>query len=267
MRKKQYIYNNPFDCDKFVSEIQNSEISVAYSYVNTFPDQSENVIIEVVFEENIPEIEELSAEDITILDGLIESHDGSLPSYRLTNAYDDPRNINYQLITIAKPIYSSSGVITSIEYYMNYDSYTKVFSNLAVKEVFTYNREYIFGMVEYSITDKYWYRENNEIGCERLGLITVYEFNDARKEENRRRSKLISDAEKYISGALIVANGLETGYAQSLEFLADTKTAKDLYVDGNGVALETAINNTERVYITQEMKDTLIAIITYSIEE
>lgn len=88
----------------------------------------------------------------------------------LTGEHTDPKNLDFTFYTQEKVVMNPDDTAAAKEYYMNYDSATAEFSDLAVRCTYTYES----GSAETRTEVIEWFFEDGTVGTTRQ-LVQVYE--------------------------------------------------------------------------------------------
>lgn len=93
--------------------------------------------------------------------------------FMLTGSNTDPKDLDFTFYTQEKITFNQDGTPAVKRYFMNYDQATGVFSNLAVRCVYTYTYNGQ-GVLTKRVEDIDWYFEDDTIGTSRK-VRQVYE--------------------------------------------------------------------------------------------
>jgi len=182
--------NNCVDSDKLTIAISESDISVNLSYIN-----SDIETFFIYFEYD------LNDSDINILDNIVYNHDGNTYKFKLEalpyiNSFNP--NQDYDILGLHnKPYVNDSGLLTSSEYYKNYNPAENVFSDLVIKENISYEFNNETGLPKKKTIEINFYLENEEIGYTKT-VITYFQ-----KEEIEKENNLLSDGFKIILKGIV----------------------------------------------------------------
>lgn len=174
-----------------------------------------------------------------------------IPVFRISNSFESPENLDYDILGLHKKRSIIGGELRTIEYYKNYDGTT--YSDLSVLETRTYTRNEI-GLVTTRNLEIKWYLSDDSIGYSK-SYIKYYSPIEAIDEGISMRSNVIGAAKIYS------LNSLGTTY--SFDLLNSVKTQVDLFVQGYKQPLIDGINNSTKAYLTQEIKDGIVTILTF----
>lgn len=174
--------------------------------------------------------------------------------FKINNSYDSPENIDYDIYGLHKErIISHDGFLTDVKYWKNYDGQT--YSDLYVHEKRVYNIDSQTGL---SITRQMsisWYLEDDTVGYTREYPLKYYNQQEAIEEGIIRRNNIISKAKVYCINQL--------GLQYSFDLLNSLKSQIDLFNQGYTQPLRDAVQSSTKPYLTQQMKDDIVAILTY----
>lgn len=209
----------------------------------------------------------LTEEEILSLNTLIEtvktqfSANGLYirPKYKIESLYNTSRSFDpdksYDVLGMhKKPTINEDGLLSTMEYYKEYDSETSTFSDLIVKEenVYTLNELGLVSQREKTIS---FYLEDNTIGYSK-NILKYYDtttnFKAVREEADTRRKNLVYKAELYILSALT--------YSDALTLLASVVEQRTKYIVGIKTDLLTALQN-DSLYLSEENKQIIISIL------
>lgn len=234
---KTYNIVKEFNCTLLDTEISTSNTVADYSGFTTGDD-----FIEVYGTSLIDEVG---------LDAIINNHVATpSPVYKLTESLDDPRNLDYDIYGLHKKKTIVAGELVLVEYYKNYNGTD--YSDLVVSETRNYVRN-AYGLVTYRTQVSYWYLTNDTIGCTKT-TTKYYNVQESMEEAETRRRNLLSDAKLYTAS--------QVGLTNALDLMTSVNAEISLYIQGEQTALITAINNSTKEYLTQEIKDTLVYLLT-----
>jgi hypothetical protein len=177
------------------------------------------------------------------------------PKFKINGSYESPENINFDILGLHKElIIASSGFLTDIKYWKNYDGIT--YSDLYVHE----KREFVVDdNTGLAITRKMtisWYLTDNTIGYTRVYPLKYYDKVQSIQEGIVRRNNVIDKAKVYCIDTL--------GLAYGFDLQDSLKNEIYIFSQGNTQPLRTAVQNSTKPYLTQEIKDAIIAILTYN---
>lgn len=212
--------------------------------------------------DNFLEIYGSAIVDELSLDSIVNNHIPiSTPVYKLTGILNDPRNLDYDIYGLHKKKTIVRGELVLIEYYKNYNGI--IYSDLVVKEERTYTRNE-YGLVLYRDQISSWYLTDGTIGCvkpylkdendEIIPLRKYYNPQEQMEEAEQRRSNLLADAKLYTAS--------QVGLPNALDLMKSVSSEISLYIQGEQDSLLNAISVSDKPYLTQEIKDTLILILT-----
>lgn len=173
-----------------------------------------------------------------------------LPNYRLTGEIDDPTNLDYDIFGLHKKRTLVKGELLTVEYYKNYDGVT--YSELVVKE----DREYIRninGIATQRNMNISWYLEDGSIGTTK-STIKYYSPQEGIDEGITRRRNVIADAKLYVLSQVGLVNGKD--------FMTSLASEIMLYENGETQALRDSVQASSKQYLTQQIKDTVVFILT-----
>jgi len=167
------------------------------------------------------------------------------------------QNIDYRILGYhKKEIFDTKGDLATVEFYKNYDPGTDTFSNLRVKETRTYTRDAVTGLLTQRDMTIEWYGGGEIL----MTTKTTTKFYNAQKgyvANKQARQNLIDKAAMYLVS--------QVGVPNSKAFWKTVRNEADDYVNASEVtALINAINASTEPYITQPIKDTLVAMLNVS---
>ena len=177
------------------------------------------------------------------------------PKFKINGSYESPENINFDILGLHKElIIASSGFLTDIKYWNNYDGVT--YSDLYVHE----QREFVVDDASgLAITRKMtisWYLTDNTIGYSRVYTLKWYNKVQSIQEGIIRRNNVIDKAKVYCIDTL--------GLDYSFDLLNSLKVYIDLFSNGYTQPLRDAVQASAKPYLTQAIKDAIISILTYN---
>ena len=177
------------------------------------------------------------------------------PRFKINGSYESPENINFDILGLHKElIIASSGFLTDIKYWNNYDGVT--YSDLYVHE----KREFVVDEnTGLAITRKMtisWYLTNDTIGYTRVYPLKYYDKVQSIQEGIVRRNNVIDKAKVYCIDTL--------GLAYGFDLQDSLKNEIYIFSQGNTQPLRTAVQNSTKPYLTQAIKDAIISILTYN---
>lgn len=195
-----------------------------------------------------------------------------LTPYKLTGKLSTPdelEGLDYDIKSVYQGFQKEHilviGELRVTNYCRQYNPYTREYSDIAVKETRDYVRS-TTGVPIYRIMGVQWFREDGSVGYEVQNKIKFYNPIEQLKEVVTRRSNLIDQAKAAVFFTLFELNNSDevVSEAQSTEFLSYIGTDLiNLYIQGKGEQLLTAIDNCTLSYITQAIKDLLHTILIY----
>jgi len=174
--------------------------------------------------------------------------------FKINNSYNSPENIDFTIFGLHKEeIISHDGFLNDIRYWKDYNG--TIYSNLWVHEHRKYNVDSDTGLAVTREMTIEWYLEDDTIGYTRIYPLKYYNQVEAIAEGIRRRSNIIDKAKVYCIN--------ELGLNYSFDLLNSVKIQLDLFVQGYTQPLRDAIASSTKPYLTQKMKDDIVAILTY----
>jgi len=173
-----------------------------------------------------------------------------LPNYKLTGNIEDPIYIDFTIYGLHVKKYYSYGELILTEYYKTLVGNT--YSDLVLKEEDTYTRNEI-NLAISKVKVITWYKEDDSVGCTNT-IHRVYDTQESITESEIRRSNLVSDAQIYTLS--------QVGIVNCQDLLNSLNNEINLYVKGSTQPLFDSIQASTKEYLTQEMKDNLITILT-----
>lgn len=176
------------------------------------------------------------------------------PKFKINNSYESPENIDFSIFGLHKEeIISSGGFLTDIKYWKSYDGTT--YSDLWVHE----HRDYAVDGDGLAITRTMtisWYLTDNTIGYTRVYPLKYYNKTQSIEEGIIRRNNVLAKAKVYCIDTL--------GLNYSFDFLNYLKQYIDLFTQGYTQPLRDAVASSTKPYLTQEIKDNIVQILTYN---
>ena len=174
--------------------------------------------------------------------------------FKINNSFDSPENIDFTIYGLHKEeIISHDGFLTDIRYWKNYDGIT--YTDLWVHEHRNYIVDDNSGLTVTREMTIEWYLTDDTIGYSRTYPLKYYNQVEAIAEGIRRRSNITDKAKVYCINAL--------GLQYSFDLLNSVKIQLDLFVQGYTPPLRDSIAASTKPYLTQQMKDDIVAILTY----
>jgi hypothetical protein len=176
------------------------------------------------------------------------------PKFKINNSHDSPENIDFSIYGLHKEeVISSSGFLTDIRYWKEYDGVT--YSDLWVHE----HRDFSVDVNGLAITRTMvieWYLTDDTIGYTRTYPLKYYNKQQSIEEGISRRNNVLSKAKVYCIDTL--------GLNYSFDLLYSLKANIDLFSQGLTSPLRAAVEASTKPYLTQEIKDAIVAILTYN---
>lgn len=175
--------------------------------------------------------------------------------FKINNSFESPEDINFGILGLHKElIIAPSGFLTDIKYWKNYDGIT--YSDLYVHEKREFTVDNNTGL---AITRKMtisWYLKDDSIGYTREYPLKYYDKVQSIQEGIVRRNNVIDKAKVYCIDIL--------GLAYGFDLQDSIKNEIYVFSQGNTQPLRTAIQDSTKPYLTQTIKDNIIAILTYN---
>ena len=209
----------------------------------------------------------LSIQQEQELQNLIDIHDSFIAVFKITNensTIEQIENLDYDIMGFHKKRYIVKGLLKIVEYYKNYNPLTQEYSDLVVRESRTYLNDVNTGLSYCRLLNVDWYLTDGAVGHSIINRSKFYSFIESRSNLQARRTNIINEAEEFLLFSLMREYG-EQGFIYAQTFLTQAKLAKDLYVDGVWLPLESSIINATETWMTQVRKDTLLNIIRYTV--
>lgn len=176
------------------------------------------------------------------------------PKFKINGSYESPENIDFNIYGLHKElIIASSGFLTDIKYWKNYDGVT--YSDLYVHE----QREFVVDGDGLAITRKitiHWYFTDDTVGYSRVYPLKYYNKVQSIEEGISRRNNVLAKAKVYCIDTL--------GLDYSFDLLNSLKVYIDLFSNGYTQPLRDNVQASTKPYLTQVMKDAIVAILTYN---
>jgi hypothetical protein len=143
----------------------------------------------------------------------------------------------------------SKGFVSQRNYYKSYDEGTDTYSNLKVREDITNTYDPVTGLITKENKISRWYKNGQEmtskVKVSNLDSIQGYQ------RAQKGRAKLAAVAGMQLMGAV--------GQPDAQAFLSTVIQEREEYIAGNRAPLVAAINASTESYMTQTVKDTLVA--------
>lgn len=171
--------------------------------------------------------------------------------FKINKSWDSPELLDYDILGYHKKRTIIKGELTCVEYYKHYNGVD--YSDLVVKEERAYTRNDI-GLVQYRILTITWYLEDNTIGYIKSHK-KFYSSSESIDEGLTRRGNIINDAKVYILSL--------TGQSYGFDFMTSLKSQIELYTQGYKQPLYDAILSSTKPYLTEQIKNNLIDILTF----
>ena len=177
------------------------------------------------------------------------------PKFKLNGTHNSPKNTNFDILGFHKKrTFNEKGELTTVEYYRTYDGIT--YSDLILKEERAYTRNEVTNLVAYRDLTITFYLTDDSIGYVKHSK-KYYTLIEAYSEGKIRRQNLVNFASiDYPTGLFF-----KVGKDNALDFLNDVNTQIGVYIGGNVTTLLDAIQDSTKPYMTQQIKDDLIAIL------
>lgn len=176
------------------------------------------------------------------------------PKFKINGSYESPENIDFNILGLHKElIIASSGFLTDIKYWKNYDGTT--YSDLYVHE----QREFVVDGDGLAITRKMtinWYFTDNTVGYSRVYPLKYYNKVQSIEEGITRRNNVLAKAKVYCIDNL--------GLPYSFDLLDSLNIYIDLFSQGNTQPLRDAVQASTKPYLSQAQKDAIVTILTYN---
>ena len=173
-------------------------------------------------------------------------------NFNMTGELNDPSEFDYDIRGFHKKRTIVKGELVKIEYYRNYDGTN--YSDLIVEETRQYTRDTNL-LVQYRTQVSKWFLEDGiTMGLEKT-FIKYYSMNEAIAEGLTRRGNMLSDAKLYILYSVGLANGQDLMITYATEMTA--------FINGFAQVLKDAIMNSTKIYLTQNIKNATVSILSY----
>lgn len=170
--------------------------------------------------------------------------------FKLTGSYESPDYIDYDIFGLHKKRTLIKGELVLVEYYREFDGTT--YSDLVLKEERAYTRDSI-NLVQYRVQTTTWYLQDESVG-EVKEMTKYYSITESVAESETRRGNLVAEAKLYALSQIGINNSWEVMTALNGEI--------SLYIQGVTQPLKDGIANSTALYMTQEIKDTIVYILT-----
>jgi hypothetical protein len=175
------------------------------------------------------------------------------PRFKINSSYTSPEDIDYDILGLHKERIIEQGWLTSVKYWKNYDGIT--YSDLYVHEHRKYNVDGNTGLTITRELKVEWYLTDDTIGYTRTYPLKYYNQTEAIDEGITRRNNVVAGAKVYCINTL--------GLNYSFDLLNSVKTQLDLFIQGYTQPLRDAIATSTKPYLTQQIKDNIVALLTY----
>ncbi len=167
------------------------------------------------------------------------------PNFRLTGKIDSPINLDYDIFGFQKFRGFVKGELIEVKLINSEE-------DEVVKETRVFTRDENHFVISRQTTIE-WFLTDGSVG-ESKTWIKTYSAEEAIVEGEIRRKNVI-DAAKYQMFASV-------GKLYSFDFLLGVKTQMNYYIDGYTTPLISAINTSTKPYMTIEVKQAIIEILT-----
>jgi len=222
------------------NEYTDDETSDGWSYT------SESGLV-LGFKQTLTQEQETTLNDL--MNGLtIDPNYSDNYKFKLTNSFDDPSTIDYDIYGLHKNLTILFGELRVTDYYRNYDPQTYTYSDLVVKELRDYTRD-VNGLVQYRLQTSTWYLNNGTTG-KTTTSTKYYSLPQAIQEGLDRRGNAIAQTKAYVLSQI--------GQLYSFDLLTGVKNDIQLYVDGYTDPLRLSITNSTKPYLNTTIKDGII---------
>jgi len=172
-----------------------------------------------------------------------------------TGNTDNPDKLNYNLLGLHKSeIFDANGDLIKVQYFVDYDANTKVFTNLAVEERRTYTRDVNSGVLTQRITDIDWYDSAGVVAASKTQLNKYYSAVKGFESNKKARQNLLNNASMYLLSQVGLLNAKLFWKTLGNDDVKDYKNIGDL-------AIVSSINNSTEVYMNAQIKATLDVIL------
>jgi len=173
-------------------------------------------------------------------------------NYKLTNSQESPIHIDYDVYGLHKEKIIVRGNLILVNYYKNYDTISKEYSDLVVRE----HREYLRdenGLVTKRNQTTEWIMMDESVGLINA-TVKYYNQTEAIQEGIDRRTNIIDEAKVYC------INNIGLNY--SFDLLNTVSVYVSLFKDGYTSPLRSAISASTKPYLTTELKNEIVNILT-----
>lgn len=176
----------------------------------------------------------------------------------INNSYESPLNINYDILGLHRKEYittsgKQNGELNKCEYYLGYDGFT--YSGLALTEYRTYTRDTNNLLCLYRTQITEWYLLDGSVG-ETKTTIKYYNPSDQIDEGIQRRNNILNNAKLYLLSQIGLVNGLS--------YIVELVGPIYMYEQGVTAPLIAAVSNSTDPFMTSQIKNTIIYILSYS---
>jgi len=173
-------------------------------------------------------------------------------NFKLTNSQENPIHLDYDVYGLQKEKIISKGNLILINYYKNFDTISKQYSDLVIRE----HREYLRdenGLVTTRKQVTEWIMTDDSVGLTNT-TIKYYNQTEAIQEGIERRNNIIDEAKVYCINNI--------GLQYSFDLLNSVAAYVNLFKDGYTPPLRSAISASTKPYLTTELKNEIVNILT-----
>lgn len=172
-------------------------------------------------------------------------------NFKISGKNNNPTRINFNTLGYHKQRTIIKGVLISTKYWRNYEDDT--YSDLILEERREFERDEI-EIIIYRLLYIDYYFEDGTLGLTHDVGYKYYLGEESIKEGTTRRTNVINEAKYYLVQ--------QVGQSYAFDFLLGVKVLMGYYYDGYTQPLRDAIDISTKTYMTTEIKETLIEILT-----
>lgn len=189
-----------------------------------------------------------------------------LPKLKLDPTITDYKmleTIDFSIMGFHKDYTYVKGQLKAIGYFRNYNPYTKVFSDLVVKEERTYLNDVSSGVSFMRLLTVTWFLDDETIGYQINNREKFYTETDALTNLRIRRRNITTSAEALVAKIIISYYGPVEGMIKIEDYVQVTKDLVESYVAGKWQPLEDFLINNTDAWLTEEYRAMLLEEIRY----
>ena len=209
---------------------------------------------------------DLDSSQITQLNSLITNYIYNpnycdLKKFKINNSFDNPSQIDYDILGLNKKRTIIKGELRQVEYYKNFNASANTYSNLVVLETRDYVRDDI-GIVQYRNQTSNWLLNDNTTGLT-INFTKYYTPEEGIQEGLDRRNNMIGFAKTTLLSGLAALYGVPTNQNYAFDLLTSVKIEIDYFIQGYTQPLRDAISASTKPYMTVGIKEAVIEQLTF----